>query len=169
MPMKNSTKLVKVLLTNIPIAISISLVASYIGISSAGLPAEAFMPAFIQSTLMNTAMSYVISFFIGWFVPSEKWGFAFAGTCGAKPSDGLKFGLLLNLVVNTVYVAINAIILTYVNAIVMQGMPLAAFPFALMGSLPQCWIVGYVVSFVWTRQAESIARNLMSDPEPQMH
>ena len=57
MPMKNSTKLVKVLLTNIPIAISISLVASYIGISSAGLPAEAFMPAFIQSTLMNTAMS----------------------------------------------------------------------------------------------------------------
>ena len=41
MPMKSKTKLVKVLLTNIMIAFAISLVASYIAIGQAGVPAEA--------------------------------------------------------------------------------------------------------------------------------
>lgn len=168
MPMKNSTKLVKVLLTNIPIAISISLVASYIGISSAGLPEEAFMPAFLSTTGINILLSYVISFFVGWFIPSEKWGFAFAGLFGLNPGSGIAFGLVLNIIVNTVYVVINALILTYVNAIVMQGMPLAMFPTALFGSFFQCWIVGYIVSFLWATRAEKIARNLMHDPDPQL-
>ena len=168
MPMKNATKLVKVLLTNVPIAISISLVASYIGISSAGVPEEAFMPAFLSTTGINILMSYVISFFIGWFIPSERWGFAFAGRCGLTPADGAKFGLVLNVVVNTVYVVINAVILTYVNAIVMQGMPIQMFPMALFGSFFQCWVVGYVVSFLWAQRAEGIARRLMNDPAPEM-
>lgn len=168
MPMKNSTKLVKVLLTNIPIAISISLVASYIGISSAGLPEEAFMPAFLSTTGINILLSYVISFFIGWFIPSEKWGFAFAGLFGLNPGSGIAFGLVLNIIVNTVYVVINALILTYVNAIVMQGMPLAMFLTALFGSFFQCWVVGYIVSFLWATRAEKIARNLMHDPDPQL-
>ena len=60
MPMKNSTKLVKVLLTNIPIAVCISLVASYIGISSAGVPEEAFMPAFLSTAAINIVMAYVL-------------------------------------------------------------------------------------------------------------
>ncbi len=169
MPMKTSTKLVKVLLTNIPIAISISLVASYIGISSAGVPEEAFMGAFLSTTGINIVLSYIISFFVGWFIPAEKWGFAFAGACGAKPQDGLKFGLLLNVVINTVYVVINAVILTYVNAIVMQGMPLSMFPMALAGSFVQCWLVGYVVSFLWAQRAEALARKIMKDPAPDMH
>ena len=169
MPMKTSTKLVKVLLTNIPIAISISLVASDIGISSAGVPEEAFMPAFLSATGLNIVLSYIISFFVGWFIPSEKLGFAFAGKCGLKPSDGIKFGLVLNIVVNSIYVVVNALILTYVNAIVMQGMPIQMFPMALFGSFFQCWLVGYVVSFLWAQRAEGIARKLMNDPAPQMH
>lgn len=169
MSMKNSTKLVKVLLTNIPIAISISLVASYIGISSAGVPEEAFVPAFLSTTGINILMSYVISFFVGWFIPAEKWGFSFAGLFGLTPASGLPFGLVLNIVVNTVYVVVNAVILTYVNAIAMQGMPIEMFPMALLGSFFQCWIVGYVVSFLWATRAEAIARKLMNDPAPQMH
>lgn len=170
MPMKKSTKLMKVLLTNILIAISISIVASYIGIKSANVPEEAFMPAFLSTTGMNVVMSYIISFFVGWFIPAEKWGFAFAHACGAKPSDGLKFGAILNVVVNTVYVVINALILTYVNAIVMQGMPLAMFPLALFGSFFQCWIVGYVVSLLWAPKCEQIARKKYNDfPELMRH
>lgn len=168
MPMKNSTKLIKVLLTNIPIAICISLVASYIGISSAGLSQEAFMPAFLQAWGMNSVFAYIISFFIGWFVPSEKWGFAFAASRGLKPTDGLKFGAALNLVVNTVYVVINALILTYVNAIVIQDQPLAVFPIAVGISFIPCWIVGYVVSLLWAVPAEKIARNAMGDPSPDL-
>ena len=172
MPMKNSTKLVKVVLTNIPIAISISLVASYIGLSSAGLPEEAFMPAFLSTSALNIALSYVISFFVGWFIPSERWGFAFAGKCGLRPSDGARFGLVLNVVVNSVYVVINALILTYVNAIVMQGMPIQMFPAALLGGLLPCWVVGYVVSLLWAVRAEAIARkvtgDLVPEPEPEL-
>lgn len=169
MPMKNSTKLVKILLTNIAIAISISIVASYIGIQSANVPEEAFMPAFLSTTAMNIGLSYVISFFVGWFIPTEKLGFGFAMKCGLKPSDGLKFGATLNVVVNTIYVVINALILTYVNAIVMQGMPLEMFPLALFGSFFQCWIVGYVVSLFWAPAMEKVARKLMNDPAPEMH
>lgn len=169
MPMKNSTKLVKVLLTNIPIAVCISLVASYIGISSAGVPEEAFMPAFLSTAAINIVMAYIISFFIGWLIPAEKWGFAFAGAFGLKPTDGIKFGLVLNIVVNTVYVVVNAVILTFVNANVMQGMPISMFPMALLGSFFQCWIVGYIVSLLWAQPAEKIARNLMNDPAPDMH
>lgn len=168
MPMKNSTKLIKVLLTNIPIAVSISLVASYIGISSAGVPEEAFMGAFLSTTGINILMSYVISFFVGWFIPAEKWGFAFAGLFGLNPGSGIAFGLVLNIIVNTVYVVVNAVILTYVNAIVMQGMPIQMFPMALLGSFFQCWVVGYIVSFLWATRAEKIARSLMNDPDPML-
>lgn len=167
MPMKNSTKMVKVLLTNIPIAISISIVASYIALSSAGLPEEAFFPALFGSVAKNSLMAYAISFVVGWFIPCEKLGAAFAMKCGAKPSDGLKFGLLLNVVVNTIYVALNAVILTYVNAVVMQGAPIAVFPAALMASIVQCWVVGYVVSLLWAQKAEQIARDIMHDPAPE--
>ena len=158
MPMKTSTKLVKVLLTNIAIAVAISLTASYIGVSGAGVPAEAFMPAFLGTAVANIGMSYVISFFVGWFIPAEKLGFGFAMKCGLKPTDGLKFGATLNVVVNTIYVAFNSVILTYVNACVMNGAPLAAYPAAFMSSILQCWIVGYVVSLFWAPQCEKWAR-----------
>lgn len=80
---------------------------------------------------------------------------------------GLAFGLVLNIVVNSVYVVINALVLTYLNAIVMQGMPIQMFPVALFGSFLPCRVVGYVVSLAWARPAEGIARRLMNDPEPQ--
>lgn len=169
MPMKTSTKLVKVLLTNIAIAVAISLTASFIGVSGAGVPAEAFMPAFLGTSAANIGMSYVISFFVGWFIPAEKLGFGFAMKCGLKPTDGLKFGATLNVVVNTIYVAFNSVILTYVNACVMNGAPLAAYPAAFMSSILQCWIVGYVVSLFWAPQCEKWARAICKDPEPQMH
>lgn len=168
MPMQTKTKLAKVLLTNILIAASISLTASYIGVSGAGVPAEAFVPAFLGTSAANIVMSYIISFFVGWFVPAEKWGFGFAMGRGLKPTDGLKFGACLNLVVNTVYVAFNSVILTYVNACVMNGAPLAAYPAAFASSIVQCWVVGYVVSLFWAPFCEKTARRICNDPEPQM-
>lgn len=168
MPMKPKTKLVKILLTNIAIALAISITASYIAISGLGLPEEAFMPALIGSIVSNTIMSYIISFFVGWFIPTEKWGFSFATkTCHLTPADGLKFGAALNVVVNTVYVAFNSVILTYVNACVMQGAPIVAFPAAWASSVVQCWIVGFIVSLFWAPACEKWARQICNDPAPQ--
>ncbi|MBR3158352.1 MAG: hypothetical protein IKG18_12495 [Atopobiaceae bacterium] len=168
MPMQPKTKLVNVLLTNIPIAICISFVASYIGVSGAGVPQEAFVPTLMRSVGMNILMSYVISFFVGMFVPAPKWGMAFAAKFGVTPRDGVKFGLLMSVVVNTVYVIANSVILTYVNAIVLGGAPMAAYLPALLGSFVPCWLVGFVVSFFWAPAAEKIARNICNDPAPRM-
>ncbi|MDI9589683.1 MAG: hypothetical protein QM302_01305 [Acidobacteriota bacterium] len=167
MPMKTSTKIVKILLTNVPIALSISAVASYMGISQAvaqgALSQGAFVPALAGSVAMNFVFSYAISFIVGWFVPAERWGFSFAGACGVTPADGIKFGLLLNLVVNLVYVVVNDLILTYVNAIVMQRQPLSSYLPAVLGSFVPCYVVGYIVSFLWAQNAERIARSLCHD------
>ena len=173
MPMKPKTKLVNVLLTNIPIALCISAVAGYIALSEqvamGNVPQEAFWPAFARSLGMNFVMSYAISFVVGYFLPVPKWGMAFAGACGVKPQDGLKFGLLMTVVINTVYVLFNSVILTYVNACVMGGAPIQAFVPSWLSSLGQCWLVGFVVSFFWAPKAEEIARKMCDDPAPQMH
>ena len=71
MPMKKSTKLVKVLLTNIMIAVAISLTASYIAMSGENIPAEVFPMALVASTLKNSVIAYIISFFIGMFIILE--------------------------------------------------------------------------------------------------
>ena len=168
MPMQPKTKLINVLLTNIPIAVCISIVASWIGLSGAGIPQEAFMPALLRSIGLNILMSYVISFVVGMFVPAPKWGMAFAGLFGATPRDGLKFGLLMTVVINTVYVVANSLILTYVNAIALGGAPMAAYVPAVLGSFVPCWLVGFIVSFIWAPQAEKIARSICNDPAPQM-
>ncbi len=166
MPMQPKTKLVKVLLTNIMIAIAISAVASYIAIGQAGVPAEAFVPAVIGSTIKNALIAYVVSFFVGMFVPCEKWGFGFAMGRGLTPADGLKFGAALNLVVNTVYVAFNSVILTYLNACVFNGAPILAFPVVWASSIVQCWVVGFVVSLFWAPACEKWARQICKDPVP---
>ena len=168
MPMKPKTKLISVLLTNIPIALCLSIVASYIGLQGAGLPSEAFMPALMRSVALNFVLSYIISFFVGMFIPAPKWGMALAGACGVKPQDGIKFGLIMNVVSNTVYVICNSLILTYVNAILLGGAPMQAYLPALLGSLLPCWLTGFVVSFLWAQQAEKIARNICDDPAPRM-
>lgn len=168
MPMQTKTKLVKVLLTNIMIAVAISATASYIGVKSGGVPEEAFVPAFLSTTLANIVMSYIISFFVGWFLPVEKWGFDFATkACHLTPADGLKFGAALNIVVNTVYVAFNSVILTFVNVMIMQGLPAAALIPGFLGSIVPCWIVGYVVSLFWAPACEKWARQICNDPAPE--
>ncbi len=166
MPMQPKTKLIKVLLTNIMIAIAISAVASYIAIGQAGVPEEAFIPAVIGSTIKNSLIAYIVSFFVGMFIPSEKWGFGFAMGRGLKPTDGLRFGAALNLVVNTVYVAFNSVILTYLNACVFNGAPIVAFPAAWASSIIQCWLVGFVVSLFWAPACEGWARAICHDPAP---
>ncbi len=166
MPMQPKTKLVKVLLTNIAISISISAVASYIAIGCAGVPGEAFVPAVVFSTLKNSLIAYAVSFFVGMLVPCEKWGFGFAMKCGLKPTDGLKFGAALNVVVNSVYVAFNSVILTYLNACVFNGAPIVAFPAEWAASIIQCWIVGFVVSLFWAPASEKWARQICKDPAP---
>jgi hypothetical protein len=137
---------------NIPIAFAISLAAQLIAIHTV-------VPKLL---LINFLLAYAISFMIGMFLPAVPWGLAFAKGCKAQP-ETLKFGLLVNVVVNFVYVLINALILTFFNVVLLNHAPIVAYFIALVSTFIPLYIVGYIVSFLWNRPAEKIARNICGE------
>ena len=166
MSMKFSTRVVNALLTNIPIAIVLSFVATYIGMQGQPIPPEAFMGAYLHTVGINICLSYVIATLIGIFIPLPLIGFKVCGALGIKPSDGPKFGLVLNAVINFFYVRILSPILSYFNACVMNGAPIqAVIPGALTSFIP-CYISAFIVAALWAQRAEGIARKICNDPLP---
>ena len=152
MNMSTKCKVINVLIMNIPIAFAISLAAQLITIHTV-------VP---QLLLVNFLIAYVVSFFIGMFIPAVPLGLKFAGACKAKP-ETLPFGLLINVVVNFVYVAINSIILTFFNVIILNHLPMIAYVFGILTTFIPLYIVGYIVSFLWNRPAENVARNICGE------
>lgn len=146
MNMSTKCKVVYTLIMNIPVALAIALTAQLLAIHTVVLPLLG----------INFCIAYAISFLIGMLIPVAKWGVGLAMKCKAKP-DSLPFGLLVNLIVNTVYVVINCIILTYFNVVILNGAPIAAYFIGMATTVLPIWIVGYVVSFIWNRPAEQIA------------
>ncbi len=145
-------RLVNTLIMNIPIALSISLAAQLLATGKVNL----------TLLLINFTLAYIISFFVGLFIPCVPWGVGFASACKAKPGS-LPFGLLVNVIVNFVYVAVNCVILTWFNMCVLNHAPLAAVPSGIIGSFVPLYIVGYIVSFLWNRPAENITKALVKE------
>lgn len=138
---------VNTLITNIPICLAICLTAQLLSIGKIVL----------ALTCMNFALAYVVSFLVGMFLPLVPWGLGFAGKCKAKP-DSLKFGLLVNVIVNTGYVVVNSIVLTSFNVCILGGQPVFPVLFIAMATtIIPIWIVGYIVSFIWTQPAMKIS------------
>lgn len=152
MNMSTKCKVINVLIMNIPIALAISLAAQLIATGT----------VVAQVLLVNFAIAYVISFFVGMFIPVVPWGLAFASKCNAKP-ETLKFGLLVNVVVNFTYVFINSVILTYFNVVLMAKQPIKVYFIAMAATFIPLYIVGYIVSFLWNRPAEKIARSIAGE------
>ena len=169
MPMKFSTRVVNALITNIPIAIVLSFVATYLGMKDQPIPPEAFMGAYLHTVLINIALSYVIATLVGIFIPLPMIGMKVCEMLNIKPSDGAKFGLVMNAVINFFYVLILSPILAYFNACVMNGAPIqAVIPGALSSFIP-CYIAAFIVALLWAQRAEAIARKICNDPAPAMH
>lgn len=152
MNMSTKCKVIYTLVMNIPVALSISLTAQLLATGT----------VIINLLLLNFGLAYVISFFVGMFVPVGKWGFGFAMACKAKP-DTLKFGLLVTVVINFVYVLVNSLILTFVNVILLAHAPIIAYFIGIVSTFVQLYIVGYIVSFLWNGPAEKIARNICGE------
>ncbi|MCF0132800.1 MAG: hypothetical protein HUJ72_02930 [Blautia sp.] len=150
--MSNKCKVIYTLLMNIPIALSISLTAQLLATST----------VVVKLLLINFCLAYIISFIVGMCLPVAKWGVGFALKCKAKP-DTLKFGLLVNAVINLVYVVVNCLILTYFNVIILGHAPIIAYFIGMATTFIPIYIVGFIVSFLWNRPAESIARSICSE------
>ena len=151
---KMSTKyrVVNTLIMNIPICLAMVIAAQMLGVGYLRLIAS----------IINFILAYAVSFFIGMYAPLVPWGLGFAGKCGAKPGT-LPFGLLVNVVVNTGYVLVNSMLLTWFNVILMGGAPMAAFLPEVLGKFVPIWVIGYIVSFLWNTPAEKIAHNLTGE------
>lgn len=143
---------VNALIMNIPIALSISLTAQLLAIHTV-------IPKLLG---INFLIAYVISFIIGVTVPAVKWGISFALACKTKP-DTLPFGLCINVIVNLVYVVINCLILSYFNICILEKAPIIAYFIGMVTTFIPIYIVGYIVSFLWNRPAEKIAKSICGD------
>ena len=152
MNMSKKCKVLNVLITNIPIAFAISLAAQLIA-------TRTVVPKLL---LINFTLAYIISFFVGMFIPAVPWGLKFASACKAK-RDTLPFGLLVNVIVNLVYVVVNCIFLTYFNVVILSHAPVVAYFFAMISTFIPIYLVGYVVSFLWNRPAEMLARKITGE------
>ena len=157
-PMSTKCKAIYTLIMNIPIALFISLTAQLLAIAAGEAQGFSF-----KLLGINFCLAYVISFFVGMFVPAVKWGVDFATKCKAKPGT-LPFGLLVNVIVNLVYVVVNCLILTWFNVCLLGHAPFwPAYPLSVLKMFVPIYIVGYIVSFLWNQPAEKIARKICSE------
>ncbi len=161
--MSMKTRVVSALLTNIPICIVLSFLSCWLGMRNANVPQEVFARVYLVSALRSCVISYVVGCAVGILLPLPKWGMAVAGRLGLTPRDGLKFGLVMTAFINLVYVLILSAVLTYVNVIVINGAPIQVFPGAYLSSLLPCYIVSFIISFLWAHRAEEIARGICHD------
>ncbi len=145
-------RIVNTLIMNIPICIAICITAQLLGTGTVVL----------NLTLINFCLAYVVSFLVGMFIPLVPWGLGFAGLCKAKPNS-LPFGLLVNVVVNFGYVFVNSIILTFFNVNILGHAPLPVFFISLVANFIPIYIVGYIVSFLWNKPAEIIAKKICGE------
>lgn len=145
-------RVINTLIMNIPIAASIALAAQLL----------ATQTVVLKLFLLNFCLAYIISFAVGMLIPCVKLGVGFAFKCKAKP-DSLPFGLCVNVVVNFIYVVINCILLTFFNVCILNGAPVIAFFIGMATTFIPIYIVGYIVSFLWNKPAESISLKLCKE------
>ena len=153
MNMSTKCKVIYTLIMNIPVALAICITAQLLSTHKIDM----------KLLGINFVLAYGISFLVGMLIPLVKWGVGFAMKCGAQP-DTLKFGLLINVIVNLGYVLVNAMILTWFNACFLGGQPFVpVFFIAFATTFIPVYIVGYIVSFLWNRPAEKIARGICGE------
>ena len=158
MPMKTSTRFAKAAILNLFTALVLCVLCEWLALyvfHTAELPAGQswVWPLFF----INFVFAWCVATIIG-MVPSlpeksVKWAMKHA-----KPSDGAKFGALVNVPINTVY----AVILCYLVG------TLDASVFGFLQNIIPVWVVCYVVTFILQGPIENLARKLTNDPAPQM-
>ncbi|MFA9463055.1 MAG: hypothetical protein ACERKN_02075 [Velocimicrobium sp.] len=146
--MKGKTKLLYVLIINIPVAIAIALTAQLLAIGK----------IIVSLFIINLLIAYGIAFLIGMLIPVEPIGVGFAKLFKVK--EGVVFGLLVNLPINFIYVTLISLIMTCFNVVILEKLPIGAFVGGFLGTYPVLYIVGYIVSFIANRPAMKTAQRI---------
>jgi len=147
-------KVVKSLLMNAPISITMSFVAQLMNILLGHM--EHFEWG---SMAISFCFSYLVAFFIAYFIPADRAGMALAGKCGAAPGSW-KFDMLVNLVVNTVFSVIMTFVMGWFTACLLGGAPLIAAVQGFGQMIVPVWIACYIVSLLVQRPAMRLAHKI---------
>ncbi len=167
MPMKTSTRFVKAAILNTCVALVLCVLCEYLALyvfKTADASNGWIWPMFF----INFVFSWCVATIIGMIPSIPENGVKFAMKY-AKPSDGLKFGLLVNVYINTIYSVILCYLVGTLDACVLGGAPFIASIFGFFQNIIPVWICCFIVTFLLNQPVENLARKLCNDPAPQMH
>ncbi len=161
MSMKKSTTVLNVLFLNLPIAAALCIVAQFLTIAQGQLKAFSW-----QMFGINFAVSYFFAFVIGMTIPCVKWGMNFAKKRKAQPGT-FRFGALVNVPINTTYSVLLCLIMSIFNVCILGRGPLIGALLGFIMDIIPIWIACYIVSMIFVRPAEKLARGITHDAPSQ--
>ena len=168
MPMKTSTRFVKAALLNLCTALVLCVLCEWLALyvfhTAQPAPGESWIwPMFF----INFVFAWCVATIIG-MIPSipdnaVKWAMRHA-----KPSDGAKFGFLVNVPINTVYALILCYLVGALDACVLGGAPFIASVFGFLQNIIPVWVACFIVTFFLQGPIENAARSICHDPVSEM-
>lgn len=169
MPMKWSTRFVKAALLNLLTALVLCTVCEFLAFHVFHTVAPEMAAAGWSWPMfgINYVVSWVTATIIGMIPGVVTWGFNWAMK-RSNPSEGLKFGALVNVPINSVYAGVINLVITTLDACILGGAPaFAIIPGWLQNIIP-VWIFCYVVTLFAQGPIENLARKACHDPVPDM-
>ncbi len=153
----NKFRIVKSLLMNAPVSLTMSFVAQAMNILLG------HMPGFDSGSMaVSFVFSYLVACLIAIFIPSDSLGLAFARRCGAKEGTW-GFDALVNLVVNTIFSVVMTLVMGWFTACLLGGAPLSAVPGGFVEMILPVWVACYAVSLLTQRPALRLAKKLCGE------
>ena len=167
MPMKTSTRFVKAAILNTCVALVLCFLCEALALyvfKTADASHGWIWPMFF----INFVVSWIIATILGMIPGIVDFGFNWAMK-RSNPSEGAKFGALINVPINTIYSVILCFIIGTLDACVLGGAPF--IPVAFIGfaqNIIPVWIACYIVTFLLNGPIENLARKICNDPVPEM-
>ena len=150
----NRFKLVKTMLMNAPVSLTMAVVAQVMSLILGHISALN-----IGEMALSLVVSYLFACVIGYFIPTDQWGMAFARKCGARPGSR-KFDILVNLVVNTFFCIVMTVFMTWFSLCVRGHAPLQAIPGGFIEMILPVWVCCFFVSLFTQRLAIGMAKKI---------
>lgn len=150
----NMFRLIKTILMNIPIALTMAVVTQVTNIILGHMS-----KLDIGEMALSFAVSYVFACIIGLLLPMEQWSMRFAEVCGAEKGTR-KYGLLTGLAVNTLFCVVMTAFMTWFSLCVRRHAPISAVPGGFLEMIIPVWICCYVVSLLIQRPVIHLAERM---------
>lgn len=168
MPMKTSTRFVKAAILDVCTALVLCTLCEWLALyvfhTATPAPGEGWIwPMF----WINFVFVWCVATIIGMIPGVVDMGFNWAMK-RSNPSEGAKFGALVNVPINTVYSVILCYLVGTLDACVLGGAPFVASFFGFLQNIIPVWIACYVVTFLLQGPIENFARKVCNDPAPAM-